>query len=96
MKRKAKRSTNRKLKAITDYDYTDTTDFLDSKDETSFKALGFSLPQVPPTQVISIRLPSHLLNEIRALSSDRDIAYQALVKMMLADSVDRMKKKKAA
>jgi len=51
---------------------------------------------VSPTQVISIRLPSALLNELRAISSETDIPYQGLIKLFLSESVSRFKKKSAA
>jgi len=43
----------------------------------------------PPTQVVSIRLPSALLNELRALASARDVPYQALIKLLLTESLAR-------
>jgi len=61
-----------------------------------FEDLGLRLPEVSPTQVISIRLPSALLNELRAISSETDIPYQALIKLFLSESVSRFKKKSAA
>jgi len=54
------------------------------------------LPAVPPTQVISIRLPSPLLNELKAISSETDMPYQALIKLFLSESLTRFKKKSAA
>jgi hypothetical protein len=62
----------------------------------TFEDLGLRLPEVSPTQVISIRLPSALLNELRAISSETDIPYQALIKLFLSESVSRFKKKSAA
>ncbi|MBI4402949.1 MAG: hypothetical protein HY537_02235, partial [Deltaproteobacteria bacterium] len=53
------------------------------------------LPNTPPTQVISIRLPSSLLNEIKALGSERDIPYHALIKLFLSQSIAEIKKKSA-
>jgi predicted DNA binding CopG/RHH family protein len=81
---------------INDYDATDTTGMIDSSKPLKFEDLGLKLPDVPPTQVISIRLPSRLLNELKAISSQRDIPYQALIKLFLSESVSRFKKKSAA
>jgi predicted DNA binding CopG/RHH family protein len=39
--------------------------------------------------VVSIRLPSQLLNQIKAVASARDVPYQALIKLMLAESLQR-------
>ena len=84
---KAKRS-----KEVKDYDEFDTTTLIDESKSLRFEDLGLKLPQIPPTQVISIRLPSELLNEIKAIGSQRDIPYQALIKLFLSKSVAGMKK----
>ena len=81
------------LQEITDYDSSDTSSFIDHKRKMKFTDLGLELPQTPPTQVVSIRLPSELLNEIKALGSQRDIPYQALIKLFLSESVEQMKRK---
>jgi hypothetical protein len=49
--------------------------------------LGLDLPKPPPTQVVSIRLPSALLNQLKAFASARDVPYQALIKLLLAESL---------
>jgi len=79
-----------------DYDSIDTVGAIDPFKPLTFEALGLRLPEVSPTQVISIRLPSALLNELRAISSETDIPYQALIKLFLSESVSRFKKKSAA
>ena len=78
---------------ITDYDFNDTTDFINVKKPLKLKDLGFTLPEIPPTQVVSIRLPTILLNQIRALSSQSDISYQAMIKIFLSSAVAQAKKK---
>ena len=55
----------------------------------TLKRIGIELPRVPPTQVVSIRLPSTLLNQLKAYASARDIPYQALIKLLLAESLQR-------
>ena len=52
-------------------------------------SIAIELPRVPPTQVVSIRLPSTLLNELKAYASARDVPYQALIKLLLAESLQR-------
>jgi predicted DNA binding CopG/RHH family protein len=42
----------------------------------------------PSTKTISIRLPEHLLEEIRLLANKRDVPYQSLLKMFLAERVE--------
>ena len=87
-----KKIMNKKLKEITDYDTFDTSDMVNKELPITFKDLGLILPETPPTQVISIRLPSDLVNEIKALGSQNDVPYQALIKLFLRESVDRKKK----
>lgn len=91
MAKKKKRS----RKVISDYDAQDTTELVDSSKPIKFEDIGLRLPKVPPTQVVSIRLPSELLNELKALGSQRDVPYQALIKLFLAESVKEEKKKSA-
>ena len=64
---------------------------IDAKKPLNLKQLGLELPKVPPTQVVSIRLPSALLNQIKAFASSRDVPYQALIKLLLAESLQRRK-----
>jgi len=72
---------------ITDYDTTDTTPWINPSKKLSLKDLGFQLPPTPPTQVVSIRLPTPLLNQLRAKASAQDIPYQALIKILLSKSL---------
>lgn len=83
-----------KIKEIKDYDTNDTITMIDINNPLTLEKLGVTLPVLPPTQVISIRLPTNLINEIRALGSQDDIPYQALIKMLLARGVRSMKKSK--
>jgi hypothetical protein len=78
---------------ITPYDYNDTTEFVDLTRTYTLEELGIKLPPRKFTEVVSLRLPSLLLNEIRALGSQHDIPYQALMKLFLAESVATYKKK---
>ena len=90
--RRARRS---RLKEIRDYDDRDTSTFIDPAKPLTFTDLGVALPKAPPTQVVSIRLPSTLLNEIKAFASARDVPYQALIKLMLAEALARRKRRAA-
>ena len=80
---------------IRDYDTQDTTAMIDPRKPLRFEDLELELPETPATQVISIRLPSVLLNEIRAFASQRDIPYQAAIKLFLAESLERRKTRAA-
>jgi predicted DNA binding CopG/RHH family protein len=86
---KTKKTRRRTGKQITDYDNTDSTTVIDADNPLRFEDLGLSLPKNPPTQVISIRLPTMLLNKIKALGSQRDVPYQALIKIFLSKAVER-------
>ena len=88
---KRSRKGQKRLREIKDYDERDTSSIIDPERQLTFADLGLSLPKVPPTQVVSIRLPSRLLNELRAFASARDIPYQALIKLLLAESLTRRK-----
>ena len=88
MNRKARASKHRRTE-ITDYDARDTSAMIDTKKPLTLKQVGIDLPKVPPTQVVSIRLPSSLLNQLKAFASARDIPYQALIKLLLAESLQR-------
>ena len=79
----------KKKNEVLDYDTHDTTPWIDPAKTLSLKDLGFSLPSSPPTQVVSIRLPTPLLNQLRARASSQDIPYQALIKMILSQSLRR-------
>ncbi len=41
----------------------------------------------PSTETISLRLPTALLSELKALARKRDVPYQSLLKVFLADRV---------
>ena len=61
----------------------DTTDYLDWS-----KARRVTFPNLrPSTATISLRLPQGLLNELRALANERDVPYQSLLKVFLAERV---------
>lgn len=52
----------------------------------------------PSSTAISIRLPETLLTELRLLANERDVPYQSLVKVFLADRVraERRRKRRKA
>lgn len=43
----------------------------------------------PSTQTISLRLPEHLLARIKQLANKRDVPYQSLIKIYLAEKVEQ-------
>lgn len=52
------------------------------------KASVVSLPNLKPsTETISLRLPAPLLSDLKALANKRDVPYQSLLKVFVADRV---------
>lgn len=88
MKRKSQIN-KRKKREITDYDFEDTVGSINPKANMRFEDLGIELPASPPTQVVSIRLPTKLLNQVKALCSEQDVPYQAWIKLRLAEAVKK-------
>ena len=44
------------------------------------------LPNLKPsTKTISLRLPEHMLEELKLLANQRDVPYQSLLKVFLAE-----------
>src|SRR5712692_4126047 len=43
----------------------------------------------PSTETISLRLPAALLAELKALANKRDVPYQSLLKVFVAERVER-------
>jgi predicted DNA binding CopG/RHH family protein len=78
-------------KEITIYDTNDTTAFIDPKKPKKLEDLGLKLPKEPPTTVVSIRLPTKMLNSIRAYSAERDISYQSVIKLFLQEELKKLK-----
>ena len=48
------------------------------------------LPKLKPSlKTISLRLPEYMLAELKLLANKRDIPYQSLLKMFLAERIDK-------
>ena len=63
----------------------DSTDYIDWT-----QAARPRLPALKPsTKTISIRLPVSLLEELKVLANKRDVPYQSLMKVFLAERVGR-------
>lgn len=61
----------------------DSSDFIDW---TAARAVV--LPNLKPTtRTISLRLPQHLLDSIKAAANARDVPYQSLIKVWLQEKV---------
>ncbi len=76
---------------------TEENKFWETHDSSKFipwqKAKLASFPNLKPsTKTISLRLPEDLLNEIKILANKEDIPYQSLMKMLLANGVNSLRK----
>ncbi len=68
----------------------DTADYFDWS-----RAVRLTLPDLrPSTAAISIRLPVPLLEELKALANERDVPYQSLMKVFLAEQIARQRRAK--
>lgn len=66
--------------------------FWETHDSTEFvdwsEARQVVFPKLKPTtKTISLRLPQHLLDSIRAAANSRDVPYQSLIKVWLQEKV---------
>lgn len=79
----------RNKKEITVYDSHDTTLFIDRSKKLSVHDLGITLPPDAPTKVLSIRIPTALLNSIKAYAGEKDIPYAAMIKLLLSEGMEK-------
>jgi len=83
----------RSLKPIPKFDSeADEREFWQTHDSVGYvdwsKATVVSLPNLKPsTETISLRLPAPLLSDLKALANKRDVPYQSLLKVFVADRV---------
>ena len=67
------------------WDQHDSTDFVDWS-----KAQRITLPKLRPSvKKISLRLPESMLNDLKILANKRDVPYQSLLKIFLAERIDK-------
>jgi len=63
----------------------DTTEFVDWG-----KAKKVKFPNLKPsTKTISLRLPEHILDELKMMARKRDVPYQSLIKIFLKDRLNQ-------
>lgn len=85
----------KKLKPIPDFKSEDEErDFWANHDSTEYinweDAEGARFPNLKPTtKKISLRLPEHLLWRIKELANAKDVPYQSLMKIFLAERVEK-------
>ena len=63
----------------------DTADYIDWS-----KARHTIFPNLKPSsQTISLRLPLAMLDDIKVMANKRDVPYQSLMKIIIADAISR-------
>ncbi len=63
---------------------SDSTDYIDWSE-----ARPLVLPNLKPSlKTISLRLPEHMLAELKVLANKRDVPYQSLLKLFLAERLE--------
>jgi predicted DNA binding CopG/RHH family protein len=67
-------------------------EFWDENDSTEYVDWSQASPVVlanlqPSTKTISLRLPEHMLEELKLLANKRDVPYQSLLKVFLAERI---------
>ena len=67
-------------------------DFWSDGDSTDYvnwaKAKRFSFPNLKPsTRTISVRLPESMLDDLKMLANKKDVPYQSLLKVFLAERI---------
>jgi len=67
-------------------------EFWQEHDSTAYvdwsKATTATFPNLrPSTRTISLRLPEHMLDDLKVLANSRDVPYQSLVKVFLAERI---------
>ncbi|MBM4055563.1 MAG: hypothetical protein FJ264_13065 [Planctomycetes bacterium] len=83
-----------KLKSIPKFRTEDEErEFWSTHDSTEYidysKAKRTLFPNLKPTtKTISIRLPESLIEKLKVLANKRDVPYQSLLKVLLAEKVD--------
>lgn len=83
----------KKLKSIPKFNNEDEErDFWDTHDTTEYfdvsKPVELDLSELKPsTEAISLRLPQYLLARIKQIANFKDVPYQSLMKIFLAEKV---------
>lgn len=82
---------NKELKSIPEFtSEAEEREFWESHDSSDYlswnSAQSVVLPNLKPTtKTISLRLPQHLLDTIKAAANARDVPYQSLIKIWLQE-----------
>lgn len=67
----------------------DSTEYVDWR-----RAKGQKLPALKPTlRTISLRLPVSMIEDLKILANSRDVPYQSLLKVFLAERLERERRR---
>ena len=86
---------SKQLKAVPKFaTETEERTFWEKHDSAEYldwtKAQRVVLPNLKPTtKTISLRLPRHLLDSIKAAANSRDVPYQSLIKVWLQEKLHK-------
>ncbi len=69
----------------------DTTDYFDFS-KSSRLEIEFDRGIEAPVKSISLRLPRDMLNQLKVLANKKDIPYQSLIKVYLAEKIAEERK----
>jgi predicted DNA binding CopG/RHH family protein len=69
----------------------DTTDYFDFS-KSSRVEIEFDPGIEAPVKSISLRLPREMLNQLKVLANKKDIPYQSLIKVYLAEKIAQERK----
>ncbi len=72
----------------------DTTDYFDFSKENRVE-IEFDEGVEAPVKSISLRLSREMLNDLKVLANKKDVPYQSLIKVYLAEKINEERKKSA-
>jgi predicted DNA binding CopG/RHH family protein len=98
-KKQPKKKTKKKIPRFRDEDQE--RDFWADEDSADYvdrdRAISVILPRLKPsTTTISIRLPDSMGEELKLLANQRDVPYQSLLKIFLAERLERERRRRRA
>lgn len=65
----------------------DSTDYIDYS-KANRVTISFDPSVEEPVKLISIRIPRDMLNKLKVMAVKRDVPYQSLIKMILAEKLE--------
>lgn len=71
------------------WDTHDSTEYFDYSDK---KRINISIVPETKTQLISIRFPEGMIQDLKTLSKKYDVSYQSLIKLWIADRLRQLRK----